>query len=97
MWELVKEADKVFHKRETEEEKEQRKEAERELREDKRDQKRDRALTKILATAVDRREVRVGRGRGRGRQRESRDLGPHLRPQLDQDQCAYCKEKGHWT
>lgn len=49
---LVKEADKVFYKQETEEEREQRREREREEKETARDKKRNRELTKILATIV---------------------------------------------
>lgn len=88
---LVKEADKVFHRRETEEEKEQRKEKEREEREDMREKKRDKALTKILATVVE------GTGPRRNRRdRKGNNLGPRRRLNLDPNQCAYCKEKGHW-
>ncbi|XP_057349866.1 uncharacterized protein LOC130681252 [Manis pentadactyla] len=50
---LVKEAEKVYHKRETEEEKELRKEKERESKEEKRDKKYERNLTKILAAVVE--------------------------------------------
>ena len=46
---LVKEAEKVYHKRENEEKKEQRKEKEREERENKRDHKQEKNLTWILA------------------------------------------------
>ncbi|XP_054565836.1 formin-1-like [Eptesicus fuscus] len=82
---LVKEADKVFHKRETEEEKEERKEKEREEREDARDKKRNKELTKILATVVD---------SGKKQKEKGGSTGP--RPSLDPNQCAYCKEHGHW-
>ncbi|XP_023604502.1 uncharacterized protein LOC111824488 [Myotis lucifugus] len=55
---LVKEADKVFHKRETEEEKEE-----------------------LVSSSKE-------------RDRKGGSTGP--RPNLDPDQCAYCKEYGHW-
>jgi hypothetical protein len=48
----------------------------------------------------------VGRDR-RGRNRQSGDLGDEKwqgprrsrrdRPSLEKDQCAYCKDKGHWA
>uniref|UniRef100_A0A5F9D197 CCHC-type domain-containing protein n=1 Tax=Oryctolagus cuniculus TaxID=9986 RepID=A0A5F9D197_RABIT len=93
---LVKEADKVFYKRETEEEKEQRREREREEqdrkretekeeRERARDKRRNRDLARILATVVD----------SGGSKRAGRP-GQRRRPPLDSDQCAYCKDKGHW-
>jgi hypothetical protein len=98
---LVKETEKVYHKRETEKEK-----GERESRRGKR-QKRN--LIKILDTFAGDKEVyRKGRG---SRQRGSRQAGylgntGPKRPQnsrgpswppLDKDQYAYCKEKGHWA
>ena len=91
----------MYHKRETEKEK-----GERESRRGKR-QKRN--LIKILDTFAGDKEVyRKGRG---SRQRGSRQTGylgntePRRpqnsrgpsRPPLDKDQCAYCKEKGHWA
>uniref|UniRef100_A0A8D0S521 Core shell protein Gag P30 domain-containing protein n=1 Tax=Sus scrofa TaxID=9823 RepID=A0A8D0S521_PIG len=89
---LVKEAEKVYYKRETEEEREQRKEREKEERRDRRQEKN---LTKILAAVVegkssrererDFRKIRSG-------PRQSGNLGN--RTPLDKDQCAYCKEKG---
>lgn len=96
---LVKEAEKVYHKRETEEEKQEREKREREEREDIRDQRRERNLTKILAAVV----------RDRGSEREVRQTG-HLgrrevrpeekkkipKPPLGKNQCAYCKRQGHW-
>lgn len=75
---LVKEADKVFHKRETEEEKEQRKEKEREKRENIRDKKRNQELTKILAAVVG----KTG-AHGKGDRKEN-NLGPWRRLPLDQ-------------
>lgn len=90
---LVKEADKVFHKRETEEEKEQRKEKE---RESIRDKKRNRDLTKILATVVENVGSNRGRGNGKG-DSKGNNLGQRRHSPLDPDQCAYCKDKGHWA
>lgn len=88
---LVKEAEKVYHKRETEEEKEQRKEKEREERESKRDRRQEKNLTRILAAVVGER----GQEQTQGRAKKSGNLGN--RTPLDKDQCAYCKEKGHWA
>ncbi|XP_073075517.1 uncharacterized protein [Manis javanica] len=88
---LVKEAEKVYHKRETEEEKELRKEKERESKEEKRDRKHERNLTKISAAVVENK----GRPPSSGRTSKAGPLGN--RPPLDKDQCAYCKGKGHWV
>nr|NP_955586.1 p10 NC [Moloney murine leukemia virus]1U6P_A Chain A, Gag polyprotein [Moloney murine leukemia virus]1WWD_A Chain A, Nucleoprotein p10 [Moloney murine leukemia virus]1WWE_A Chain A, Nucleoprotein p10 [Moloney murine leukemia virus]1WWF_A Chain A, Nucleoprotein p10 [Moloney murine leukemia virus]1WWG_A Chain A, Nucleoprotein p10 [Moloney murine leukemia virus]2MQV_A Chain A, Nucleocapsid protein p10 [Murine leukemia virus]2MS0_A Chain A, Nucleocapsid protein p10 [Murine leukemia virus]2MS len=30
-------------------------------------------------------------------QKQDRQGGERRRSQLDRDQCAYCKEKGHWA
>ena len=49
---LVKEAEKVYHKRETEEEKQEREEKEVEEREIRHERQQDRNLTKILAAVV---------------------------------------------
>lgn len=84
---LVKEAEKVYHKRETEEEKEQRREKEREERELKREKRQEKNLTRILAAVASEKQP----GKGRNRQGNLGD-----RPPLDKDQCAYCKERGHW-
>nr|AAA46509.1 gag protein [Murine leukemia virus] len=92
---LVREAEKIFNKRETPEEreerirreteeKEERRRAEDEQREKERDRRRHREMSKFLATVV------TG-------QRQDRQGGERRRPQLDKDQCAYCKEKGHWA
>lgn len=77
-------AEKVFYSRETEEEKEERKQKELEMREKERDKRQDKKLTKILATVVQ--ESRTERERVPGNRK-----GP-----LSKDQCAYCKETGHW-
>ncbi|XP_057349869.1 formin-1-like [Manis pentadactyla] len=81
---LVQVAEKVYHNRETEEEKEGRKLWETEERELRKEKRQERNLHKILTTVVrETREPKPGPG---GR-----------RQQLDKDQCAYCKEKGHWA
>ena len=95
---MVKEGEKGYHKRETEDEKQEREKKERREEEDRRDRKQEQTLTRILATVV-------GRDR-RGRNRQSGDLvdekwqGPSRsrrdRPSLEKDQCAYCKDKVHW-
>ncbi|KAK1338204.1 LOW QUALITY PROTEIN: hypothetical protein QTO34_001318 [Cnephaeus nilssonii] len=77
---LVKEAEKVYHKRETEEEKEQRKEKEREERENKRDRKQEKNLTRILAAVVSERDQE----RTQSRAKKSSNLGN--RTPLDKDQ-----------
>ncbi|XP_073079445.1 uncharacterized protein [Manis javanica] len=86
---LVKEAEKVYHKRETEEEKELKKEKKRESKEEKRDRKHERNLTKILAAVVESK----GRPPSSSRTSKAGHLGNW--PPLDKDQCAYCKEKRH--
>lgn len=95
---LVKEAEKVYHKRETEEERQEREKREREDREDKRDRRQERNLTKILAAVIGKTETdRPEKGQsgylGNRARRPLRDQ----RHQLEKDQCAYCKEKGHWA
>ena len=79
---LVKEAEKVYHKRETEGEYK-------------------RGISRILAAVVGERE-----GRNRPENRQTGYLGnKEPRPEgrrsvqkiLEKDQCAYCKEKGHWA
>lgn len=84
---LVKEAEKVYHKRETEEEKEQRKEKEREEREIKRDRKQEKNLTRILAAVMSDRD----RNQTRERPRKPGNLGNRV--PLEKDQCAYYKKK----
>ncbi|KAG3293657.1 hypothetical protein H1C71_036156, partial [Ictidomys tridecemlineatus] len=87
---LVREAEKVYYKRETEEEKEQRREKEREQRKDERSKRQIKALTKVLVKTTNRPEIKKQGDR-------KRYLGPRQRPPLASDQCAYCKEKGHWV
>lgn len=95
---VVREAEKVYDKRETEEEKLEREKKERREHEDKRDRRQERALTRILATVVDRER---GRTRQTGNLRDEKQQGPRRprrdRPHLEKDQCVYCKEKGHWA
>lgn len=86
---LMKEAEKIYNKRETREEKEDRIRKEQEEREDKRDKRRNRELSRILATVVQDTE--------RSRPGRNRDLGDKRKPWVEKDQCAYCKEKGHWV
>ena len=96
---MVKEGEKGYHKRETEDEKQEREKKERREEEDRRDRKQEQTLTRILATVV-------GRDR-RGRNRQSGDLGDEKwqgprrsrrdRLSLEKDQCVCCKDKGHWV
>ncbi|XP_073856797.1 uncharacterized protein [Macaca fascicularis] len=81
--ELVREAEKVYNKRETPEEREARLAKEQMEREDRKDRVRNKHLTKILAAVV--------KEKGPGREGEKR-----RRPKVEKDQCAYCKERGHW-
>lgn len=93
---LVKEAEKVYHKRETEEERQEREKKEAEEKEKRRDRRQERNLTRILAAVVGDRGSREGQlgnlGNGARRMAEDRRRLP-----LEKDQCAYCKEKGHWA
>ncbi|XP_029426643.1 uncharacterized protein LOC115072836 [Nannospalax galili] len=83
---LLREAERIYNKRETQEEREERQRREAEDRENARDRRRNKELSRILATVVrDKEESRGDRKGGRGR------------APLDSDQCAYCKEKGHWA
>ena len=59
---------------------------EQEEKEEKRDRKRNRELSKILATVVQPTSES-------GKKERPVD---NRRPRVDRDQCAYCKEKGHW-
>nr|QPP11372.1 gag polyprotein [Cricetulus griseus] len=92
---LLKEAERIFNKRETQTEREERWRKETQEREERlrqeaeekevaRDRKRNKEMSRLLATVVT--------GQRQNRQRDDR-RGPHL----DRDQCAYCKEKGHWA
>lgn len=94
---LLREAERLFNTREAPEEREDRIRREREEREDKlrkeaeekemaRDRKRNKELSKLLATVVQNQDTRKG-----GR------MGERRGPRVDRDQCAYCKERGHWA
>lgn len=39
----------------------------------------------------------VVQGAGQGRPGQNKTLGDKRRPRVERDQCAYCKEKGHWV
>lgn len=83
---LVQVAEKVYHNRETEEEKEKkRKQKEQEARELKGKKRQERSLHKILATVV------------RRTREPSKTVPGNRREPIAKDQCAYCKEKGHWA
>lgn len=92
---LVKEAEKVYHKRETEEEKREREKKEAEERENRRDRRQERNLTKILAAVVGDKRIEKGQSGYLGNGARRPPGGKRL--QLENDQCAYCKEKGHWA
>ena len=91
----------MYHKRETEEEEREREKREEEEREKQKERRQERNLSRILATVVGERE---GRNRPENRQigylgnKESRSGGRRsVQKILEKDQCAYCKEKGHWA
>ncbi|XP_062062404.1 uncharacterized protein LOC133770372 isoform X3 [Lepus europaeus] len=88
---LLKEAERIFNKRETKEEKEERMRKE----QDQRDKEKNEELAKILVTAVSKsnRQDRSGYGRGQ----TGKYPGDNNRPRIGRDQCVYCKEKGHWA
>lgn len=92
---LVKEAEKVYHKRETEEEKQEREEKEVEEREIRHERQQDRNLTKILAAVVGGESSEKGQS-GNLRNRTRRPPGEQ-RPPLEKDQCTYCKKKEYWA
>lgn len=92
---LVKEAERVYHRRETEEEKQEREKREAEERENRRERRQERNLTRILAAVV---------GEKRSEKEQSGYLGNRARRPpggqslpLGKNQCAYCREKGHWA
>lgn len=86
---LLKEAEKIYNKRETQEEKEERLRKEAEEKEDKRERKRNKELSKILAAVV-----QSNQGSETG---ELGKEGDRRKPRVAWDQCAYCKERGHWA
>lgn len=81
-------AEKVYDKRETEEQKkEKRKKMSRKReREDKRDKRQEKSLTK---TQMERVLLAAEAG--------SHEKGRRPRPKLGKNQCASCKEEGHWA
>ena len=94
----MREAERIYNKRETpeereerlrklQEEREDRLRREQEEKEEKRDRKCNRELSKILATVV----------QPRSESGKKERPGDNRRPRVDRDQCAYCKEKGHWV
>lgn len=102
---LVKEAEKVYHKKETEEERQEREKREAEEREEQRDHRQTRNLTRILAVVVGERDIAGCREGKRAGCRQTGNLGNRRprtgngrrKPPLEKDQCACCKEKGHWA
>lgn len=96
---VVKEAEKVYHKRETEEEKLERERREKREDEDRRDQRQEKVLTRILAAVGERdrrdRTRQIGNLGDRKRQ-EPRSPGGD-RPSLGRNQCRTCKGIGHWA
>ena len=96
---VVREAEKVYHKRETEDEKLEREKRERREDEDKRDKRQEKVLTQILAAVVDR--DKGGRARQLGDPGDRKQQGPRRprgdRPCLGKDQCVYSKDTGHWA
>lgn len=80
---LVKEAEKIFNKREMPEEREDRLRWEQDRKEEQREKRRGKELTRILATVVSKAE--------QGRTRSGRDPGDRQRPRLDREQCALGK------
>lgn len=96
---VVREAEKVYHKRETEEEKLEREKREKREDEDRRDQRQEKVLTRILA-AVGERERRdrtrqlgnLGDGKRQGPRRPGGDP-----PRQERNQCRICKDTGHWA
>ncbi|KAL6084128.1 hypothetical protein STEG23_032494 [Scotinomys teguina] len=79
---LLKEAERVFNKRETPEEREERLWQ----KQEERDKKHHKEIKQVLAAVV-----------SQGQDKERPRQGERRRPPLDKDQCAYCKEKGHWA
>jgi hypothetical protein len=98
---LVREAEKVYHKRETDEEKKEREKCEEEERENKRDRRQEKNLSRILAIVIGEHE-RSSKAENRqtgylgNRESRSRRRRPTQKT-LEKDQCAYCKEKRHWA
>ena len=88
---LVRAAEKVFNNRETPEEREERiRREEREFRakENRRNQK---ELAQIFFAGT-----RLGPDSRKTRDTQPKGREKPARPTLKRDQCAYCKEQGHW-
>lgn len=96
---VVKEAEKVYHKRETEEEKIEREKREKREDEDRRDQRQEKVLTRTLAAVGERdrrdRTRQLGNLGDRKRQEPRRPGGDRL--SLGRNQCRICKGTGHWA
>lgn len=96
---VVREAEKVYHKRETEEETLEREKREKREDEDRRNQRQEQVLTRILAA--------VGERERRDRTRQLGNLGDRKRqgprrpggdpPHLEKNQCRNCRDTGHWA
>lgn len=80
---LLKEAEKIFNKRETPEEREERRWQRQQKWEKEKDKKREMELSKILAVA------QVGTSHVPKGKRNPTKVG--------RNQCAYCREEGHWV
>ena len=92
---LLKETERIFNKRKTQEERDERLKREAEERDERlrkeaeerealRDRKRNREMSKLLATVV-------------SDQCQGRQAGNRRGTRLGKNQCAYFKEKGHWV
>lgn len=75
---LLKEAERIFNKREKRDLKKRQKKEK-----NQRERRRSKEINRLLATVVS--------GQQLGRQ-----VGDRRGPRVERDQCAYCKEKGHW-
>ena len=94
----MRDAEKIYNKRETpeereerlrklQEEREDRLRREQEEKEEKRDREHNRELSKILATVV----------QPRSESGKKERHGDNRRPRVDCNQSTYCQEKGHWV
>lgn len=82
---LLKEAEKIFNKRETPEEREEKRWQRQQKLEKERDKKRDRELTRVLAVVQS------------GTTKTNQGPRKPSKPRVAKNQCAYCKEIGHWV
>ena len=96
---LVREAEKVYHKRETEEEKQEREKNEKKEDEDRREKKQEETLARMLATVVDRDKKDRIRQQGdlRGEKWQEPRRPRRGRQHIENDQCAFCKAKVYWA